>query len=275
MKKTNVYQNNKKRRRKHRRQLLRRRLCILFFLFLSGALLLAGKTIFLSSLSDNDLETGSAAPLSLLKNDGTAHLIAMNGLSQEGIPTGCEAVSTVTVLQYFGISITPEAFIDGYLPTEEFYYKNDVLYGPNPSSAFCGSPYESGSLGCFPPVCAQAVSAMKEDGYPGCDMLQVQSLLGRSLTDLSREYIARDIPVLIWVTIDMEPSSSGMTYCLADGSSYTWQAGEHCMVLCGSDSRFYYLKDPLSDGKTVAFRKDLVQQRYRELGQQALVIERL
>ena len=38
-------------------------------------------------------------------------LIEMNGLSQDGIPTGCESVSAVMVLNYWGVDITPEEFI--------------------------------------------------------------------------------------------------------------------------------------------------------------------
>ena len=42
--------------------------------------------------------------------------IKMTGLSQKDIPTGCESVSTVMVLNYLGVEIEPETFIDNYLP---------------------------------------------------------------------------------------------------------------------------------------------------------------
>ena len=46
---------------------------------------------------------------SLTGNEGVVeNIIEMKGISQSDIPTGCEAVSTVMVLQHLGIEITPE-----------------------------------------------------------------------------------------------------------------------------------------------------------------------
>ena len=199
--------------------------------------------------------------------------IEMTGLSQEGIPTGCESVSAVMVLNHLGVEITPEEFINSYLPRGEFYRQGDVIYGPDPHQVFAGNPYEKNSLGCFPKVIIKALNNMNASHYPGMNEMVFEDLSGTSLEELTHKYIANDIPVLLWVTMGMEPSYEGMRYYLNDGSLYTWRAGEHCMVLCGYDETTYYLMDPLADGEMVSYAKEIVQARYAEMGKYALVIK--
>lgn len=193
------------------------------------------------------------------------HVIDMKGLSQTGIPTGCEAVSTVMVLNYFGIEITPEEFINEYLPMEGFYRLGDCLYGPNPEEKFAGDPFKKSSLGCYPPVIVEAVESMNEE-------ILAYEIVGKTVDEICMEYVAKEIPVLLWVTIDMREPEKGFKYLLEDGTEYTWTAGEHCMVLCGFDDRFYYLKDPLAEGKTVKYEKELVKKRYEQMGCRGVVV---
>ena len=49
-------------------------------------------------------------------------------------PTGCESVSAVMLLQYLGVSVTVDEFIEKYLELSGFEEKNGELYGPNPSA---------------------------------------------------------------------------------------------------------------------------------------------
>lgn len=198
--------------------------------------------------------------------------IKMTGLSQESIPTGCESVSTVMVLNYLGVEIEPETFIDNYLPCGAFYRQGETVYGPDPHQVFAGNPYEKNSLGCFPQVIIKALENMQGCHYPSMDSIVVQDVSGARLEKLASKYIANDIPVLLWVTMGMEPSYEGMKYYLADGSLYTWRAGEHCMVLCGYDETTYYLMDPLTDGRKVGFPKEIVEARYEEMGKYAVVM---
>lgn len=207
-----------------------------------------------------------------LNGDFERHIIEMKGISQEGMPTGCEAVSTIMALQYMGIEIEPEVFIDNYLVCKGFWKSGGVLYGPNPHKVFAGSPYEMGSLGCFSEVIVNAVEKMWDDGYPGMEEIEVLNVSGSSMEQLSKCYIAYDIPVVVWVTIGMQEPYDGTSYYLEDGSRYVWQAGEHCMVLCGFDENYYYLMDPLADGERVMYEKSLVEERYNEMGNQAVVI---
>lgn len=200
--------------------------------------------------------------------------ISLKGLSQDGIPTGCESVSTVSVLQYWNIDITPDTFISEYLPCQAFWKEDGVTYGPDPDEYFAGNPYESGSLGCFANVILKALTSMQEQNYPGTSELQFSETNDLSLSALSDNYVSSQIPVIVWVTMDMKASYEGMQYYLADGTPYVWIAREHCMVLCGYDEKYYYLMDPLADGELVSYEKELCQQRFEELGQQAVIVRK-
>lgn len=199
--------------------------------------------------------------------------ISMKGLSQDGIPTGCESVSTVMALQFMDVEITPEEFIRNYLPCENFWKEDGKIYGPNPKECFAGNPYEAGSLGCFAGVIEKSLKDMKKANYPGMENIRIENVSGMELRELAETYISRKIPVIVWITIDMEPSYEGMEYYLEDGSLYVWRAREHCMVLCGFDRNQYYLMDPLSDGRMVSYALETVEARYEELGMQAIVLE--
>ena len=207
--------------------------------------------------------------------DKDTSIITMTGLSQAHIPTGCESVSTVTVLNYFGIEITPEAFIEDYLTCEPFYRENGVLCGPNPHEAFAGNPFQKASLGCFPRVIVQALENMRTQEYEGMEEITFADVSGTGLEQLEEEYLKKGIPVLLWVTMEMKPSYAGMQYYLEDGSCYIWRAGEHCMVLCGYDENSYYLIDPLAGGEVVCYTRELVESRYEEMGEYAVVIVRI
>lgn len=200
--------------------------------------------------------------------------IQINGLSQTEIPTGCESVSTVAVLQHYGVEISIDEFIKTYLPCDTFYRKNGLLYGPDPHEFFVGDPYSKSSLGCYPDVMMKALNKMKNKDYPGMNELSFKKVTGSSLDTLIKEYVARQIPVILWVTIDMKESYDGMQYYLEDDTLYTWKAREHCTVLCGYDEESYYIMDPLVDGEIVAYPKELVEKRYIEMGKNAIVISK-
>lgn len=203
-----------------------------------------------------------------------SYMIEVPGISQADIPTGCESVSTVAVLQYCGIEITPEMFISNYLPCEAFYRKNGTLYGPDPNMAFAGNPFAKESLGCFPQVIIQALGNMSDSQYEGMENIAFDDVSGVDLEMLEEIYLAKNVPVILWVTSGMKASYPGMQYYLEDGSLYTWQANEHCLVLCGYDAEYYYLMDPQVEGQVVSYTKELVASRYEEMGKCAVVVMR-
>ncbi len=183
------------------------------------------------------------------------------------LPTGCEVTAASMVLQFYGSDMTPEKFALHWLSKDEnFYYIDGELYGPDPRKIFAGDPFKNNSYGCFAPVIAKAVNNNSEE-------FKAEVIRGKSVEELCEEYIDKNCPLLIWVTMGMRESASGSSWKLEDGSVFTWTAGEHCMVLCGYNEEYYYLADPQS-GSTVLYKKDIVEKRFKELGRQALYIRR-
>ena len=181
------------------------------------------------------------------------------------LPTGCESVAATMVLQYYGEDIDAGAFASEWLTSDNnFYYEDDIYYGPNPDEVFAGDPFTRNSYGCFAPVIEKAVN---ENSL----LCKAEVLKGESLKNLCDTYLSQNVPVLIWATMGMKESKEGNSWTLPDGTQYTWTAGEHCLVLVGYDDRHYYLNDPISGG-TVGYSKEIVEKRYEELGKQAVCI---
>lgn len=187
-------------------------------------------------------------------------------ISQVGTyPTGCESVSAVMACQYAGISITPNTFIDNYLPRASFTYKNGKLVGYHPNDVFMGNPYTNNGFGCYAPCIEKAINKFLPDS---CTMVNTT---GKSLSSLCRTYIDKGIPVVMWATMYMMEPGKGSIWVLKDtGKTFQWISHEHCLVLTGYDSQYYYFNDPL-DGQ-VKYKKNLVETRYQQMGSQSLVV---
>ncbi len=120
-------------------------------------------------------------------------------------PTGCESISAVMLLNYLGCDITPENFINHFLPKSEFEFHDGILYGPDPADYFMGSTYnnEEGSYGCYPPAIIKALSTIVEGRY------KINDETGTPISELLTRYIDNDMPVIFWATLNMEPTSIG------------------------------------------------------------------
>ena len=208
-----------------------------------------------SSVSESVTLTGA-------KNIGNVPIIAQ----KPEFPTGCESVSAVTVLKYFGFDITVGQFVDEYLPkSNEFYNADGKRYGPSPYEYFIGDPRLDSSYGCMAPVIEKAIS-----GYLGGSD-RVKNTTGTSLTQLCRDYIDKDIPVMVWATIAMIEVEPRASWYLRDGTLFTWPGNEHCLVLTGYDGSYYYFNDP-DKGTAVKYARARVEDRFEKLGKQSLVV---
>ncbi len=181
------------------------------------------------------------------------------------LPTGCESVSATMVLQYYNVNLSAEEFANNWLEcSDNFYTRNNQLYGPDPNKVFAGNPFSQNSYGCFAGPIAEAINRNSVK-------LTAKIILNQTLDELCENYIKNDIPILIWATMGMKESYDGNKWTLDDGRTFTWIAGEHCLVLVGYNDDYYFLNDPMS-GSTVAYKKSIVQRRFSELGSQAVII---
>lgn len=179
------------------------------------------------------------------------------------LPTGCESVAATMLLLYYEVDLSPTEFASNYLEkSNHFYEANGKLYGPNPSEVFVGNPFSEYSYGCYSEVIEEAINTNIKD-------IEATQLIGVSLDELSKN----QLPCLIWATMGMKESYPGNEWYLENEKLFTWTAREHCLVLVGYDNNNYYLNDPQT-GTVVKYKKRLVQQRYEELGSQAIVLKK-
>lgn len=193
----------------------------------------------------------------------------------DDFPSGCECISTVMLLQYYGYDISPNDFIDQYVPTGFFVENADGSFsGPDTSSVFIGSPYSEESLGCYPPVMAYAAGQVLSGGNRAADTT------GTTLDSMIRNFIVYNKPVLIWSTMYMwEPFvtyewtvDGAADYSpYQDGDICRWFANEHCLVLTGYDKDYYYFNDP-NYTYPVRYEKEILEQRFQEIGSASMAI---
>ncbi len=198
-------------------------------------------------------------------------LIKVPQISQVGeFPTGCESVSAVMVLHFYDYGVSVREFIDKYL------VKKRVADRPDPNSAFVGSPYNTYSYGCFAPCIAKAMNKVLKGA-------RAEVIRGKSLKALSEEYTKNGVPVLIWATMGMRKTRPTTTWTIGytdenarykKGEKFTWPGNEHCVVLIGFNEKDYFVNDPLQSKNKVqgAYEKNLLEERFREQGSQAVVI---
>lgn len=217
-----------------------------------------GNTTDNNSSDDGDDSTCNA-------NTYEGGVIPVPLISQEDLdmPTGCELVSAYMLLEYYGCSMSFDEWVAECVPTQEFWYENGQLYNLSPWEAFIGMPYQDGGYGCYAPVICSAM----QKALPDCI---VENVTGQTLEQLCTDYIEKGTPVLVWATMSMVASAGGDVWQTPNGP-FEWIANEHCLVLVGADSDSYFFNDP-EDGYLVRWEKTLVEQRYAELGMQAVVV---
>lgn len=170
-------------------------------------------------------------------------------------PTGCESVSAVMALNYAGVDISVDTFIDDYLD------KKDDTYNFDPNVCFGGDPRSSSGIGCYAPVIKKALDKILVGSN-----LYGENVTGASLSELCSEYIDNGIPVITWATTDMEEAYPGKKL-----ATMRWIAPEHCLLLVGYDDRCYIFNDPQQSAEYHYIRAD-VEAAYQALGRQAVVI---
>ena len=193
-------------------------------------------------------------------------------LSQEDYPTGCESVAAVMALQYWGVDLTVEEFIDGYLPLGDAPHTDSAghFVGCDPRKAFPGDPREETGWGCYSPVIEKALVRALEDS--GRKDLAVARLDGSTLEDLYGRYVSQAVPVLMWATIGMEEPVVSQTFTIqGTGEAFDWVYPMHCLLWVGEAGDSWLFHDPLA-GEATPYRKDRVERAYQGLGCQAVAL---
>lgn len=242
----------------------------------SVATLLQAASDTFASLGYSDTTCRSVETLMLelsgrefLITDGLEKQLSVPYISQEGsFPNGCESVSAVMLLRYYGFDITPDEFIDSYLPCEPVRISWGTRYGPNPKLVYAGDPRsDSDGYGCFAPVIVKAMNSyLSGKGY------YAKNVTGTSLSTIASTYIDSGNPVLVWGTVGMKEIDRIIQWQSDDRTeSFLYPANEHCMVFSGYDGENYWFSDPYDSNGTVAYPISDSVMAYNQLGTQAVV----
>lgn len=182
-------------------------------------------------------------------------------------PTGCESVSAVSLMQYYGIDISVDRFIDEYLPCADTpCYFGGILAGESPYDFFLGNPRSEYGFGCYLPVIRKAIESCVGNSFV------VTAAEEKDLCSLAKKYISADIPVMIWATMGMQEAREGDSWRLPSGEIFTFIRPEHALLLIGYDDASYYFSDPMEEAAVVSYDKASCERAFEALFCQALVL---
>lgn len=198
---------------------------------------------------------------STIKN--VPHIYQMNDY-----PTGCESVSAVSLMRFYGSDIDVDEFIDEFLPCADYpYTANDgIMYAESPNTHFIGDPRSTHGFGCYSPVILKAMKKALPNG--------TNASTGKlsSLEELCKKYVSNGDPVMVWATMEMRSSYSGKSWVLPNGDMFTFTCPEHALLLIGFDEESYFFSDPMQTEDVVSYPKKSCEEAFRALGCQSIVI---
>lgn len=197
-------------------------------------------------------------------------------ISQNTLKAGCEIYACTMLLQYWNFDIDEMTFADNFLITSPvFYGYGGELYGPDMNCAYAGDVYTGYGIN------APAMAKCMNNYIKTTDSkLQAYPLSGVPLEELCEKYILDDKPVMCWETTYMDEPYVKTTWIVdyvdenaryKKGDTESWMQNEHCMVLVGFDEENYYFCDSVS-GKLTAYGKEVSEERYSQIGMQAIVV---
>ena len=198
-------------------------------------------------------------------------------VEQDELKAGCETYACTMLLQSLGFDTDEFDFSENYLICSPISYGIDgTRFGPDMYSAFAGT-VENG-YGIYSPAMAKSMNQFFKVKKSN---LKATSVVGETLASLCEKYVKNNIPVMVWATTYMqepyEKASWVVDYVDENakteiGDTFTWLQNEHCMVLIGYDEKDYLMADSVA-GKVSHYEKKLAEQRFQELGSQAIVAQ--
>lgn len=160
------------------------------------------------------------------------------------LPTGCEITALTMVLQYYGFDADKLEMALTYLPTApaEFFTGPDGrLYGPNLNLVFVGDPTGAGYICGTAPIVAAAERYLAEQDT----RLTATDLTGATPEELYL-LVDQDIPVVVWVTIEMADRLPTEGWYTENGNYVEWSTNDHGAVLIGYTGDTVTIADPIT-----------------------------
>ncbi len=186
------------------------------------------------------------------------------------LPTGCEITALTMTLNYYGLSADKIQMASEYLPTTpaEFYRGDDnLLYGPDLNQYFVGDPASADGYICgTKAICTAANRYLLKKKSP----LRAADETGASTKDLYR-WISGDMPVIVWVTINMEERRKTEGWYTEKGKYLSWSSNDHGAVLIGYTEDSVIIADPITG--RVEYKKERFEEVFDSRGRQCVILK--
>jgi len=187
------------------------------------------------------------------------------------LPNGCEIVALTAILNHYGMEVSKTTMADKYLPKTPFSIRDGKRVGPNPHIAYAGNPRElKGGWYVFASPIVEAangaIAANKMDLSP-------ENVSGSTREELL-SYIDQNIPVVVWVTLDLSPPiKRGGWYIEGKNEFHSSFTNLHAVVLNGWEKGKVHIMNPLEGQHTVS--EDVFFDSYEAVGSHAVIVKKL
>ena len=189
------------------------------------------------------------------------------------LPTGCEATALTALMQYKGITANKIDVATRHMPKGNLYYKNGILYGPNPRITFVGDPSKDSGLGCFA-VCLVRTFKDYQKAHSNAKDFQAVNLNETNLKTLLQKYVANDYPVVVIVSQDLSYPIDDGYWNYRQGGGYHWKMNHHAMTIYGYDlnNDEIMVCDPLKSNGLYTYSLSKLEEIYNIKGKSAMTI---
>lgn len=229
------------------------------------------------STLDNSLflgKLGSETPTNengnTVVNEGKAYIPIKKLMQNPELPNGCEIVSLTAILNYYGYTVSKTTMADKYLPKQSFSWKQGKRFGSDPYKAYAGDPRsKTGGWYSFAPPIVKA-----SDNYME---MQKNKMKAKDISGSSKEelitYLGNGVPIVIWVTLDLNKPTLNSHWYLSDtGKYYKAYTNLHAVVLKGYKEGKVHVMNPLKG--QVEYNLNTFFKSYEEMGKHALILEK-
>lgn len=166
-------------------------------------------------------------------------------LQMPELPTGCEITALTMVLRYYGYDADKTVMASEYLPTMDagcYYGADGRLYGNDLRQYFIGNPFTEDGIVCGTGAIVTAANNFLGDQGSS---LQAVDITGTAPEDLY-SLVSMDIPIVVWVTIEMVDREVDGGWYTEDGTYVEWSTSDHGAVLIGYSEDTVVIADPIS-----------------------------
>jgi uncharacterized protein YvpB len=194
-----------------------------------------------------------------------AHLTVPGFRQFPSYPNGCEAIAMVMLLRANGVPVTPDEVVRN-MPLDTSPRVTDraghIISWGNPEVGFVGDISGRGpGMGVYHTPVAQELRTFH---------VQPADLTGQSF-DRLLESVAHGEPVIVWVTLNMQPAHLDMVWTSARGKvAMTRQ--EHTVLLVGYDRFHVYVNDPWNGQTAIPLDRGQFELVWKSMGSQAVTV---